>query len=484
MPTYDGSSPSTTRSRCRLFEDLRLARLPNRPSVRAQAYDLVDQRRGMRRRHDSLSRPRDPVQDLRAPGSDAEEAQEKFGFLLSALRNGAPPHGGIALGVDRLVMLYSGLTNIRDCIAFPKTAKGTDLMTGAPGKVDPRQLKELHIKLHRADERSVVDCGRSSNADRRDERCAGQRVGARAGGDVHQGAARADRNRCGLSRRSDHGQRDRGRARSEPGAAGGPVRRACPPSVGAFTINKVCGSGLKAVMLADQAIRAGDVRSDRRRRHGEHDAGSLSFDQGSRGLSARPRRALRRHDPRRSVGRLRPEAHGDLRRPLRRTYRFSRREQDDYAVRSHHRARQAIARRPLRGRDRAGRASRLSGTDDARLVDEGPARFDEAKLRVLKPAFGARRNDHRRQCLEHQRRRGRPSWWPRAAVAARSDSKPSPRSSVPPPSASSPSGSRRRPWAPSASCSIKLGWTVDQVDLFEINEAFAVVAMYRGTRTA
>ena len=63
-----------------------------------------------------------------------------------ALRNGAPPHGGIALGVDRLVMLYSGLTNIRDCIAFPKTAKGTDLMTGAPGTVEPKQLKELHLR--------------------------------------------------------------------------------------------------------------------------------------------------------------------------------------------------------------------------------------------------------------------------------------------------------------------------------------------------
>src|SRR5207248_7090919 len=80
-------------------------------------------------------------------GMAPEEAQERFGFLLGALRNGAPPHGGIALGVDRLVMLYAGLTNIRDCIAFPKTAKGTDLMTGAPGTVDPRQLKELHLRL-------------------------------------------------------------------------------------------------------------------------------------------------------------------------------------------------------------------------------------------------------------------------------------------------------------------------------------------------
>ena len=80
------------------------------------------------------------------PGSDPRGGPGEVRFLLSALRNGAPPHGGIALGFDRLVMLYSGLTNIRDCIAFPKTAKGTDLMTGAPGTVDPRQLKELHIR--------------------------------------------------------------------------------------------------------------------------------------------------------------------------------------------------------------------------------------------------------------------------------------------------------------------------------------------------
>jgi aspartyl-tRNA synthetase len=80
-------------------------------------------------------------------GLDAEEAARRFGFLLDALKNGAPPHGGIAFGFDRLVMLYAGLTNIRDCIAFPKTARGTDLMTGAPGAVDDRQLRELHIRL-------------------------------------------------------------------------------------------------------------------------------------------------------------------------------------------------------------------------------------------------------------------------------------------------------------------------------------------------
>jgi aspartyl-tRNA synthetase len=79
-------------------------------------------------------------------GIDADEAQRRFGFLLDALRHGAPPHGGIALGIDRIVAMLAGRDSIRDVIAFPKTASGADPLTGAPAPVDERQVRELGLR--------------------------------------------------------------------------------------------------------------------------------------------------------------------------------------------------------------------------------------------------------------------------------------------------------------------------------------------------
>jgi aspartyl-tRNA synthetase len=121
--------------------------------ARAQAYDLVingsEAGGGTIRIHDSEIQQ----QVFELLGLTPETARQRFGFLLDALQFGAPPHGGIALGIDRIVMLFAGLDNIRDCIAFPKTQRATDLMTDAPGEVDRRQLDELAIRILRLDER-------------------------------------------------------------------------------------------------------------------------------------------------------------------------------------------------------------------------------------------------------------------------------------------------------------------------------------------
>jgi aspartyl-tRNA synthetase len=80
-------------------------------------------------------------------GFTEEQAQSQFGFLMNAFRYGAPPHGGIAFGLDRLVSLFTGLDSIRDCIAFPKNNSGRDVMLDAPSVLDKTQLKELNIRI-------------------------------------------------------------------------------------------------------------------------------------------------------------------------------------------------------------------------------------------------------------------------------------------------------------------------------------------------
>ncbi len=114
-------------------------------AIKARAYDLVingyECAGGSIRIHD----PRVQQHVFRALGMSPEQARQRFGFLLDALQYGAPPHGGIAFGLDRWVMMLAGTANIRDVIAYPKNQRARDLMTGAPAPVDARQLKELGL---------------------------------------------------------------------------------------------------------------------------------------------------------------------------------------------------------------------------------------------------------------------------------------------------------------------------------------------------
>jgi aspartyl-tRNA synthetase len=116
-------------------------------SLRSRAYDLTIDGWEIGGGSIRIHSPEVQRAILSAIGLGEEEAQERFGFLLDALRYGAPPHGGIAFGIDRIVALLAGRDSIREVIAFPKTASGLDPLTGAPAPVDERQLRELGLRL-------------------------------------------------------------------------------------------------------------------------------------------------------------------------------------------------------------------------------------------------------------------------------------------------------------------------------------------------
>lgn len=116
-------------------------------SVRSQAYDVVLNGTELASGSLRIYQPELQARIFSVLGLDNDEIEEKFGFLIQAFQYGAPPHGGIAFGLDRLLMLMAGARSLRDVIAFPKTARGTDPLMDAPSPVDPRQLQEVHLRV-------------------------------------------------------------------------------------------------------------------------------------------------------------------------------------------------------------------------------------------------------------------------------------------------------------------------------------------------
>ena len=128
-------------------DDITSGRLVNdKGAVRALAYDVV--LNGTELGSGSIRIHRKDVQQeiFRSLGMSDDEARERFGFFLDALEYGTPPHGGIALGLDRIVMILAGATSLREVIAFPKTAKAIDLMVDAPTPVSEQQMRELSLR--------------------------------------------------------------------------------------------------------------------------------------------------------------------------------------------------------------------------------------------------------------------------------------------------------------------------------------------------
>ena len=128
-------------------EDIPLFGTERQGDIRAQAYDLVLNGFEVGGGSVRIHQPEVQAQMFQAIGFSEEQAREKFGFFMDALEYGTPPHGGIAWGFDRLIMVMSGASSIREVIAFPKNNRGVDLMALAPTPVDDRQLSELSIEV-------------------------------------------------------------------------------------------------------------------------------------------------------------------------------------------------------------------------------------------------------------------------------------------------------------------------------------------------
>jgi aspartyl-tRNA synthetase len=117
-------------------------------AVRADAYDMVCNGVELGGGSIRIFDPELQAKMFEILGFTPEKAQEQFGFLMNAFKYGAPPHGGLAYGLDRWVSIFAGLDSIRDCIAFPKNNSGRDVMLDAPSAIDTKQLDELNLEIN------------------------------------------------------------------------------------------------------------------------------------------------------------------------------------------------------------------------------------------------------------------------------------------------------------------------------------------------